>query len=99
MKYGYVRSVMMTMTMLVLSMLFAQESFGQTALGKAVRLNVTGGLRHSARGPEVIYRSYGKRATRSDAYASWAASPGHAALVNSGSVPRGRSIGRVCVGR
>lgn len=99
MKYGNIRSVMMVAVLLVASLFMSQESFGQTAIGKAIRLNVTGGLRHSARGPEVIYRSYGKRATRSDAFASWAGSPPHAALVNSGSVPRVRCIGRVCVGR
>lgn len=95
MKFG--RIIVAVVVLVVCSM--AKESQAQTALGKAIRLNVTGGMQHSARGSEVIYRSYGKRATRSDAMASWAGSAPHAALINGGQIHRVRCVGRVCVGR
>jgi hypothetical protein len=66
----------------------------------ARRLRV-GPLRHAKigrHGPEVVFRSSG-RATPEAAMSSWATSPGHAALINSGQISRVVCNGRVCVGR
>ena len=80
--------------------LLATECFAQSAHDYASQMNRTRVFRHDStwRGAEVIYMSSGI-ATEAQARQWWMRSPGHRALIVSGSITEIACVGNYCVGR